>query len=135
MTESRMGEGWTLEGYERVQDLQRRAVAVLRAIELLDTLHNDTLWSDSCTIAECIESLVEALGWRHAGLVNYMLDIPDPYDDAEVDVAAQGLADGCEARLIAYLPNGVEFLGSMHLDGLSALVNKATIRRAVPIAA
>lgn len=79
MTESMMGEGWTLYGNEDVRDLQRRAHAVLRTIELLDALTSDLLWSDSCSIAESIQDVVEALGWQHEGLSSYILfgDHPD----------------------------------------------------------
>lgn len=135
MAESNMGAGWRLSGREQVHNIQRQAIAVLRTIELLDLLHADALGYDSCDIAECIAEIAAALGFRHAGLVGYMLNIPYDFEDAELEVTAQGLAAGGAARLVVDLPDGREWLGSMDFDELSALVNRAQVLRAVPLAA
>lgn len=55
--------------------LMRRAYGTMHAVKLLEALSDDTLWSDSCTIAECIEDVAGALGWKHERLVRYMLEI------------------------------------------------------------
>lgn len=100
-------------------------------------MQDDTLWSDSCTIADAIQDVVDALGWRWAGLVSHTLDIPDSHDDAEMAVAAQVLADGCEARLIVYLSDRIEFLAPMHLDEFSTVVSISTAQEhsKIPLAA
>src|SRR5690606_20824190 len=60
-------------GEARLNDLYRRALATTGAVTLLEALQDDTLWSDSCTIAECVQDIANALGWHHDGLVAYML--------------------------------------------------------------
>jgi len=78
-----------------VYDLQRRANAVLRTIVLLDVLNDDTLWSDSCTVAKCIQDIAGVLGWHHEGLVAHMLfnyNLANaPLDDWSYDQMAEVL--------------------------------------------
>lgn len=51
-------------GEARLNDLYRRALATTGAVTLLEALQDDTLWSDSCTIAECVQDIANALGWH-----------------------------------------------------------------------
>ena len=87
-------------------DLVRRAEATISVVTLLDCLEDSTLWTDSCTIAECIEDVARALGWKHERLVRYMLEIPEEPEEVFGNSKEWGKDDF--AYLFSQIIQGIE---------------------------